>query len=224
MSEESGLSSAFPPPPKEFELFTNANLEAYRQDPASVGDLVARAMQPPDTPTKAYSVFGATWQIEDKLPTLQDSGLEQLYPDGYDLVLELKKLSRSLMLNYLELITIMSIAPEQFPGKVEHLRLIMINMHHLINSYRPHQTRESLIVVMEQQIARRTRETEDIELVTSTAREQIAKYQTLESQIGYDAEMSTNTNGTLAEPHQSNSLARTVDQDLHLFDMLTTIV
>lgn len=68
MSEESGLSSAFPPPPKEFELFTDANLEAYKQDSTSVSDVVAHAMKSPDLPTKAYSVFGETWQVSRLYP------------------------------------------------------------------------------------------------------------------------------------------------------------
>ncbi|EPX73134.1 mediator complex subunit Med7 [Schizosaccharomyces octosporus yFS286] len=65
---------------------------------------------------------------------------------------ELHLLSTSLMLNFLELLGIMSKAPEQFPEKVENIRVILLNMHHLINEYRPHQSRESLLMLLEKQL------------------------------------------------------------------------
>lgn len=52
---------------------------------------------------------------------------------------------------------ILSVAPEQFESKVEDLRNLFINAHHLLNLYRPHQARESLILMMEEQLSR-TRE------------------------------------------------------------------
>jgi mediator of RNA polymerase II transcription subunit 7 len=52
---------------------------------------------------------------------------------------------------------ILSVSPEQFESKVEDLRNLFINAHHLLNLYRPHQARESLILMMEEQLSR-TRE------------------------------------------------------------------
>ena len=46
----------------------------------------------------------------------------------------------------------MSVSPEQFESKVEDLRNLFINAHHLLNLYRPHQARESLIMMMEEQL------------------------------------------------------------------------
>lgn len=37
----------------------------------------------------------------------------------------------------------------------------MINMHHLINEYRPHQARETLILMMEEQVERCRRERDE---------------------------------------------------------------
>lgn len=57
----------------------------------------------------------------------------------------------------------MSENPEQYAEKVQDLRTLFINFHHLLNEYRPHQARESLIMMMEDQLERSKRETEGIE-------------------------------------------------------------
>lgn len=59
-------------------------------------------------------------QLNDPIPTLAEAGVEQLYtppstPTGKhrDRALILKRLAKSLLLNFLELVGIMSINPEQ---------------------------------------------------------------------------------------------------------------
>lgn len=98
---------------------------------------------------------------------MKEQGIEQLYPDpatgtaqtsqpspplnhAYYLI----KISKSLLLNFLEFVGILSVSPEQYQAKVEDLRNLFINAHHLLNLYRPHQARESLIVMMEEQLER----------------------------------------------------------------------
>ena len=56
----------------------------------------------------------------------------------------------------------MSIEPSQYPEKIEDLKTLAINFHHLLNEYRPHQARESLILMMQDQLARSKAETEGI--------------------------------------------------------------
>lgn len=56
----------------------------------------------------------------------------------------------------------MSTNPEQYTEKVEDLRTLFINFHHLLNEYRPHQARESLILMMQEQVERSRRETQGI--------------------------------------------------------------
>ena len=58
---------------------------------------------------------------------------------------------------------IMSVNPEQYEEKIQDLRTLFINFHHLLNEYRPHQARESLILMMEAQLARSKAETNGIE-------------------------------------------------------------
>jgi mediator of RNA polymerase II transcription subunit 7 len=103
-----------------------------------------------------------------------EQGIAQLYtppgtPDGSgsgshsDRALILKRIAKSLLLNFLELMGIMSVNPLQYAEKVQDLRTLFINFHHLLNEYRPHQARESLIMMMEDQLERSKSEIEGIE-------------------------------------------------------------
>lgn len=98
---------------------------------------------------------------------MKEQGIEQLYPDPatsteptsqpsppLNHAYYLLKISKSLLLNFLEFVGILSVSPEQYQAKVEDLRNLFINAHHLLNLYRPHQARESLIMMMEEQLER----------------------------------------------------------------------
>lgn len=93
---------------------------------------------------------------------------------SFDRTLELRRLSQSLLLNYLELVGVMGIAPEQFHEKTAALETILFNMHHLINEYRPHQARETLCLRMEEQLEKIRRETEENRRVVAQIEEVLA--------------------------------------------------
>ncbi|WBW74573.1 mediator complex subunit Med7 [Schizosaccharomyces osmophilus] len=99
---------------------------------------------------------GPEFSANEKKDEYLTNSAESLKPDGTTIIprraYELQLLSTSLMLNFLEILGIMSKAPEQFPQKVENIRVILLNMHHLINEYRPHQARESLLMLLEKQL------------------------------------------------------------------------
>jgi len=109
--------------------------------------------------------------LEDPIISLEDQGFKQLYTpprtptDGdihsrkhTDREFILKRLAKSIMLNFLELLGILSINPE----KAEDLKTLFLNFHHLLNEYRPHQARESLILMMQDQLDRSRAETQGI--------------------------------------------------------------
>lgn len=128
----------------------------------------------------AYTLFA---QLSTALPSLKEQGIEQLYPSSPPPTEEatpespsrpsqplnhayyLLKISKSLLLNFLEFVGVLSVAPEQFESKVEDLRNLFINAHHLLNLYRPHQARESLIMMMEEQLDRTREEIREMDKV-----------------------------------------------------------
>jgi MED7 protein len=67
-----------------------------------------------------------------------------------------------MLLNYLELIGIISQDPTCAELKLQHLTTLFLNAHHIINEYRPHQARETLILMAEERIARMKAEIESV--------------------------------------------------------------
>ncbi|RKP08580.1 mediator complex, subunit Med7, partial [Thamnocephalis sphaerospora] len=161
------LSAAFPPPPPFYKDFTSERLAAYR---AWCADTLAQAneesaipaefaqLQPPPPPTAGtYLMFGEQWPVIDEAPSLKDAGILQLYTEKASAgrADELKRLNRSLVFNFLELVDTLINAPEQYPAKIDHFRLILNNMYALINEYRPLQARETLKMMLRDQIERK---------------------------------------------------------------------
>lgn len=154
---------------------------------------------PPTPPQNGtYRSFGSVWQTNDKLQSLKDMGITQLYTlreeskdkdatsgaEGenevnggggiQDRIFELKKLLRSVLVQFVELTGIMSISPESFPDKTEDVRTTLINVHHLLNEYRPHQSRESLILLMEDELASKRRDIDELRATNEGIQNKIA--------------------------------------------------
>lgn len=185
--ESQPLKATFPAPPPFYKHFTQQNLARLseihdvshkaeqRGDEKPKSDSTAlppelRFLTPPEPPTEGtYRVFGDHWEVEDKLQPLNSLGIEQLYPTSpsgsspsLDRAFYLRKLVKSILLSYLELVRTLSLNPEAAIKKIEDLRTMFINVHHLINEYRPHQARETLMLMMEERIERGWSEIERI--------------------------------------------------------------
>ncbi|KAI0176570.1 MED7 protein-domain-containing protein [Hypoxylon sp. FL1284] len=186
--EQPQVSSTWPSPPPFWRNFTPGNLSRVKElqkqqaDRDGVQDVSSvrlshlpralRNLQPPSEPADGvWKVFGDTYRLQDELPRLEDMGIRRLFPnpedrdrDGkhFDRALILKRLAKSLLLNFLELVGLLAANPGAADGKVNDIRDIIINFHHLINEYRPHQARESLITMMQSQLDQTRAETNAI--------------------------------------------------------------
>ncbi|KAI0517959.1 mediator complex, subunit Med7 [Xylaria bambusicola] len=188
MDEEKQIASTWPPPPPFWKAFTPENIlriDALRKEAAENSGLQdssnarltslpreLRNLQPPSEPEDGeWRVFGDKYRLKDELPHLEDGEIRRLFPDPderdqdgkhFDRATILKRLAKSLLLNFLELTGLLATSPEAAEDKITDLRDLFINFHHLINEYRPHQARESLISMMQSQLDRTRAETHAI--------------------------------------------------------------
>ncbi|KZZ97365.1 Mediator complex, subunit Med7 [Moelleriella libera RCEF 2490] len=88
----------------------------------------------------------------------------------YDRAFELKRLAKSLLLNFLELAGVLSRVPADAEAKIADLRTLFINVHHILNEYRPHQARESAIAIMQSHLDKTRGETSAIRTQVDKAR------------------------------------------------------
>ena len=119
--------------------------------------------------------------------TLADLEQPQLYPSPTSPILEpltqqetlphpqraliLKKLAKSLLLSFLELMGLLAQNPTANVDKISELRLLFINFYYLCNEYRPHQAREELKALMEEQVKKVREEREGVERMRDEVRE-----------------------------------------------------
>jgi hypothetical protein len=78
---------------------------------------------------------------------------KQLYELGSDDPCgELRKLNHTLLSTFLALLQTAQDTPSQCHVRVDEMRHLMLNMQHLINTFRPYQAREELISVAQAQV------------------------------------------------------------------------
>ncbi|KAJ2236633.1 Mediator of RNA polymerase II transcription subunit 7 [Coemansia sp. RSA 1722] len=161
--QQQQLDASYPAPPEYFSLFTDENLARLANADADTAteDPTLKYLVPPPPPTEGtYTNFGRLWQVEDRLPTLAEQKISQLYPDGpIDRIAELKKLNHLVLFEFLDLVDVLIKDPSLYAARTERVREIFVNIHHLINEYRSHQAKETLKLMLRQQIDAKRRTT-----------------------------------------------------------------
>ncbi|ETI28061.1 hypothetical protein G647_00510 [Cladophialophora carrionii CBS 160.54] len=149
--------AAYPAPPPFWRHFTLANEEELRKlEESSPGDQTPQKLPlhlaylrpPPPPPATAefYTTFGQKQVIDPTKPSSLPTDQLLFDPDDPNLnhAVLLSKLTKSLLLNFLELTSILSLDPTKHEEKMADIRQLVLNIHVVINIYRPHQARESV--------------------------------------------------------------------------------
>ncbi|CAH2066302.1 unnamed protein product [Thlaspi arvense] len=150
-------TATYPPLPPYYRLY-----KGYSENPNS-------APEPPPPIEGTYVCFGGNYTVRfllyifpyhslqfvifvtyNVLPSLEEQGVPQLYPKD------------SNVLHILELADVLVETPFQYAKRIGEISSIFKNLHHLLNSLRPHHARATLIHIMELQILQRKQAMEDI--------------------------------------------------------------
>jgi mediator of RNA polymerase II transcription subunit 7 len=119
---------------------------------------------------------------------LSDWTYTQLYPStdptssstdaNIDRQQYLNRFNRSIIIEYISLLGVVALNPtsEHKDRKLKHILTLVCNMHALINEYRPHQARETLIRIMEEQVARKKREIEGVRAIGEKVRSVLGEF------------------------------------------------
>lgn len=142
----------FPAPPPFWKHFTTENLARLDEIQNSSQDLPSKLpfelaiLRPPPPPSVGeYKTFERPNQVQPRAdPPPDDILLFDINSPHFNPAFMLTRLTKSLVLNFLELMTIMTANPMERTEKIQDIRRLMINVHAVINMYRPHQARESV--------------------------------------------------------------------------------
>ncbi|KAG7389542.1 Mediator of RNA polymerase II transcription subunit 7 [Phytophthora pseudosyringae] len=163
------IVSEFPAPPKFFALYA---------DGAESGPAPPEPMEP------TYHMFGSPYSTQDVVPDLLPQPGKKLYsPQGQDgddeapvdYKAEMKKLNRSLLANFVELVDVLIKKPAMFNEKLDDMELLFLNMHNLINAFRPHQARETVIQMLKTQVQERRDAARDIRRTIDESRQEVGR-------------------------------------------------
>ncbi|KAK4507636.1 hypothetical protein PRZ48_001371 [Zasmidium cellare] len=195
MAEGNTITAPFPAPPPFYNHFTKQNISQLRQIRKDAGipppkdgqtrekdvDILSlpaelRYLVPPEPPTDTtLAVFGDNISLDPPRKTLAEAGIEQIYPDDASILSNpqphLIALARSMLTTFLALTGILARNPALQEEKMTDLQAIVYNLHDIINQYRPHQARESLILMMEERVEKMKGEIQRID----QAKESVAK-------------------------------------------------
>jgi mediator of RNA polymerase II transcription subunit 7 len=170
--------------PRSWSIY---NLPPNQQTAHGAYSVISTQFGAPVCPaSSSHTTANLLHQLDDKLPTLEEAGMRRLgsptssppavptpTSKHLDRAFQLKRLAKSLLLNFLELLGILAVDPRQATQKIDDLRTLFINFHHVLNEYRPHQARESLIALMQDRLDKTRAETQAVRAAVDRARREI---------------------------------------------------
>lgn len=195
----------FPAPPPFWKHFTVANEEQLKKlesldDPVRPKlPLHLTYLRPPPAPPSSaehYTVFGQSQVIDPTKPSSLPRDQLLFNPDGSTLnhAVLLSGLTKSLLLNFLELTSILSLDPTKHEEKMEDIRQLVLNIHVVINMYRPHQARESVKEMLERILEDGQREMDECDRLKQRVEDFLGEVGSLSAQMAPNT--SAQDNGT----------------------------
>lgn len=162
----------FPAPPPFWRYFTASHEKQLKEIESSEESLeeklplhltYLRPPPPPPTSAEHYTTFGQKQVLDPTKPSSLPTDQLLFNPDDPEINLAalLSRLTKSLLLNFLELTSVLSLDPTKHEEKMEDIRQLLVNCHVVINMYRPHQARESVKEMLETMLEDGQREIND---------------------------------------------------------------
>ncbi|OAL52533.1 mediator of RNA polymerase II transcription subunit 7 [Pyrenochaeta sp. DS3sAY3a] len=195
-----------PEPPaddEEFHVFGEATK-------AKGTDTFLKNMQFISTRVAEEGVLQA-WKYEQLYPTSSSqaqlaTGTLSTPPSSVDRQAYLFRFLRSILLSYMSLLGIVALNPVSpaKDDKTADILTLVTNMHALINEYRPHQARETLIAKMEEQVQRKRGEVEGVRKISERVREVLR---------GFGAEAPGEEGGKQGERDGKSEVGRASEED-----------
>ena len=170
------ISAAFPAPPPFYKSFTSSNLARLSSLQDSNPSLTLldlppelRNLLPPPPPpsNQQYCLFGETHTTPAPPPT-ETTTKEPPSPN------RLVQTTRQLLLAFLSLTNSLALDPDTWAPKWDEMKALLSEAHGIVNQYRPHQARETLVQMMEEQVERCRVETQGCKDVCERVRKVVA--------------------------------------------------
>ncbi|GMF64510.1 unnamed protein product [Phytophthora lilii] len=165
-AEAPEIVSEFPAPPKFFALYA----EGAEHGPA-----------PPEPMEPTYHMFGSPYSTQDVVPDLLP-GRKLYAPEGderdataVDYKAEMKNPSCLSAWSSWLLCCCQGLTMRACSEKLDDVELLFLNMHNLINAFRPHQARETVIQMLKTQVQERRDAARDIRRTIDESRQAVER-------------------------------------------------
>ncbi|GLD98455.1 hypothetical protein PINS_up007152 [Pythium insidiosum] len=120
---------------------------------------------------------------------------------------QLKKMNRSLLASFVELVDVLIHKPAMFNEKLDDIELLFLNMHNLINAFRPQQARETIIHQLRTQIQERRDAVQDIRRSIDEARKAVEETHSQLHDSAFDASRSQDVDIKMEEVEGAKRIA-----------------